>query len=128
MGITLSKEYGVNPSVLRCKCCGKEYGIGLFGTSIKDKKTGKTAEAPPYMYQGLCDDCKKVVHAGGLLIIEVRDGETGENPYRTGRLIGITEEARERMFKEVKSPICYMEHSTFEQLFGTCLSERNDGE
>lgn len=115
--INLSPKYGLNPSVLRCECCGKEYGIGLFGTGIKDKNTGKTVEAPQYMYQGLCDDCKKVVDAGGLLIIEVRDGETGKNPFRTGRLVGITKEVKERMFKDVNSPICYMEESMFNQLF-----------
>lgn len=115
--INLSSKYGLNPSVLRCECCGKEYGIGLFGTGIKDKNTGKTVEAPHYMYQGLCDDCKKVVNAGGLLIIEVRDGETGKNPCRTGRLVGITKEAKERMFKDINSSICYMEESMFNQLF-----------
>lgn len=117
-GITVSKEFGVNPSVTRCECCGKEYGVALFGTAWKDPKTGKTAEAPREVYQGLCDDCQKVVDQQGLLIIEVRDGESGNNPYRTGRITGITKEAKERMFKDVKSSICYMEQSMFTQLFG----------
>ena len=123
-GITLSKKYGVNPSVLRCECCGKEYGIGMFGAGIKDRQTGETVEAPHYMYKGLCDDCKKVVDADGLMIIEVRDGETGKNPYRTGRLIGITKEAKERMFKDLSSHICYMEHSTFSYLFDDALKSQ----
>lgn len=117
-GITVSKEFGVNPSVTRCECCGKEYGVALFGTAWKDPKTGKTAEAPREVYHGLCDDCQKVVDQQGLLIIEVRDGESGNNPYRTGRITGITKEAKERMFKDVKSSICYMEQSMFTQLFG----------
>ena len=58
-GIRVSKEYGLNPSVLCCECCGKEYGVGLFGTGIKDRRTGKTVEAPHKMSRGLCDDCKK---------------------------------------------------------------------
>ena len=118
MGLKLSKEYGVNPSVLRCEVCGKDYGIGLFGAAIKDKKTGKTCEAPHEMVHGLCEDCQKVVDQGGLLIIEVRDGETGNNPYRTGRITGITKQAKEGMFHNVNSNICYMEHTMFEQLFG----------
>ena len=117
-GITVSKKFGVNPSVTRCECCGKEYGVALFGTAWKDPKTGKTAEAPREVYQGLCDDCQKVVDQQGLLIIEVRDGESGNNPYRTGRITGITKEAKERMFKDIKSSICYMEQSMFTQLFG----------
>ena len=117
-GITVSKKFGVNPSVTRCECCGKEYGVALFGTAWKDPKTGKTAEAPREVYQGLCDDCQKVVDQQGLLIIEVRDGESGSNQYRTGRITGITKEAKERMFKDIKSSICYMEQSMFTQLFG----------
>ncbi|MBR1525108.1 MAG: hypothetical protein IJ640_13540 [Prevotella sp.] len=117
MGVRISKEFGVNPSVLRCVCCGKEYGIGLFGTAIKDKRTGRTVEAPPAMAHGLCEDCQKVVDQEGLLIIEVRDGETGNNPYRTGRICGITKEAKERMFHDVNSPIVYMEQSLYSQIF-----------
>ena len=44
--IRVSKQYGLNPSVTRCVCCGKEYGVTLFGTAWKNPKTGKTAEAP----------------------------------------------------------------------------------
>jgi len=117
MSIRLSKEFGLNPSVTRCECCGKEYGVAIFGTGIKDRKTGKTVEAPHYVYKGLCDDCQKVVDQDGLLIIEVRDGESGNNPYRTGRITGITKEAKERMFKDVSSHICYMEQTMFSQLF-----------
>ena len=116
-GIRISKQYGVNPSVTHCMCCGKETGLALFGTSWKDPKTGKTAEAPMNVSMGLCDDCKKVIESNGLMIIEVRDGEKGDNPYRTGRLIGITKEAKERMFKDVQSNICYMEQTMFSQLF-----------
>lgn len=115
--IRISKQFGVNPSVTRCVCCGKNYGVALFGTAWKDPKTGRTAEAPLEVYQGLCNDCQKVVDAKGLMIIEVKDGETGINPYRTGRLVGISKEAKERMFKNVHSPICYMEESMFSQMF-----------
>ena len=117
MGVTLSQKYGVNPSVTRCIACGKDYGVALFGTAWKDPKTGETTEAPRYVYQGLCDDCRKVVNQGGLIIIEVRDGETGKNPYRTGRMTGITKEAKERLFKDMQSNICYMEQTAFSQMF-----------
>lgn len=122
-GIRISKQFGVNPSITRCECCGKDYGIAMFGTSWKDPKTGKTAEAPREVYMGLCDDCKKVVESGGLMLIEVRDGETGNNPCRTGRVVGISKEAKERMFKDVNSNIAYMEQSMFTQLFGQHLEE-----
>lgn len=115
--IPLSKEYGLNPSVTRCICCGKDYGVAMFGSTWKDPKTGKTAEAPREVYQGLCDDCQKVVDADGMMIIEVRNGEAGPNPYRTGRVVGISKEAKNRLFKDVQGNISYMEESTFSYLF-----------
>lgn len=110
--IILSEEHGVNPSITHCECCGKEIGIALFGKLKGD------AEAPRDVYMGLCDDCQSVVDQDGLMIIEVRDGEKGNNPYRTGRITGITKDAKERMFKDIKSNICYMEQSMFEPMFG----------
>ena len=110
--IKLSPKHGLNPSITHCECCGKETGIALLGKLKND------AEAPMNIAMGLCDDCQKVINAKGLMIIEVRDGETGKNPYRTGRITGITKEAKERMFKDITSPICYMEHKLFEPMFG----------
>lgn len=113
--ITLSKKHGVNPSITHCECCGKEIGIAMFGR-LKDD-----AEAPRDVYMGLCDDCQKVVDQKGLIILEVRDGESGSNPYRTGRMVGITEEAKNRMFKDVGSSICYMEQTMFSKLFNKVI-------
>ena len=110
--ITLSPKHGVNPSVTHCECCGKEIGVALFGKLKGDK------EAPKDVFMGLCDDCQKVIDDKGLMIIEVRDGETGMNPYRTGRIVGITKDAKERMFKNINPPICYMEQSMFSPMFG----------
>lgn len=110
--ILLSPKHSLNPSITHCECCGKETGIALFG-----KLKGDT-EAPMHVAIGLCDDCKKVIDADGLMIIEIRDGESGKNPYRTGRIIGITKEAKEKTFKNISSPICYMEESMFSPMFG----------
>lgn len=110
--ITLSPKHGVNPSILHCMCCGKEYGLAMLGR-LKDD-----AEAPRDITDGFCDDCQRVIDQEGLMIIEVKDGETGKNPYRTGRLVGITKDAKERMFKNITSPICYMEQSMFNSIFG----------
>lgn len=108
--ITLSPKHGVNPSVLHCVCCGKDYGVALLGKLKGDK------EAPRDVYQGLCSDCQGVVSQGGAMIIEVKDGETGNNPYRTGRIVGVSKEFKER--NKIEHPVSYMEHSLFQQLFG----------
>ena len=111
-GIKLSAKHGVNPSITHCECCGKEIGITMFGKLKGD------VEAPRDVYMGLCDDCQKVIDQNGLMIIEVRDGESGKNPYRTGRIVGITKGAKKRMFKNVDSSVCYMEESMFGPMFG----------
>lgn len=108
--IELSPKYGANPSVCHCICCGKEYGVALLG-KLKDDK-----EAPKDIYSGLCEDCRGVIDKGGVMFIEVKDGETGDNPYRTGRVVGVSKEFKER--NHVEHSIMYMEESTFDSLFG----------
>lgn len=113
--ITLSKEHGVNPSVETCAICGKEMGVVLFGTSYKEN--GKTAEAPYKVCLGsICDDCKGVIGNGGIFFIEVRDGESGNNPYRTGRIIAVKESAVKNILKGYNK-VNYVEHSVWEKLF-----------
>lgn len=114
--LRLSKEYGVNPSVETCTICGKEMSVVLFGISYKDEN-GKTAEAPHKVCLGnICDDCKKVIEDGGIFFIEVRDGESGNNPYRTGRIIAVKESAVKNILKGYNK-VNYVEHSVWEKLF-----------
>ena len=121
--LRLSKEYGVNQSVETCAICGKEMSVVLFGASYKDEN-GKTAEAPHKVCMGsICDDCKNVIDNGGIFFIEVRDGEKGTNPYRTGRLIAVKEETVKEMLSEY-GKVNYMEHSLFEHYFGTFLPKQ----
>ena len=117
-GIILSPKHGVNPSITHCECCGKEIGIALLGKLKND------AEAPRDIYMGLCDECQKVIDQDGLMIIEVRDGETGNNPYRTGRIIGVSKDFKERY--NIKSYIMYMEQSAFSRLFDNYLNNKEN--
>lgn len=107
--ITVSPKHGVNPSVCHCIVCGKSYGVALLGMLKGDK------EAPKDIYDGLCEDCKGVIDKGGVMIIEVKDGETGSNPYRTGRVIGVSKQFKER--NHIEHSIIYMEETTFSELF-----------
>ena len=122
MSIRLSPKHGVNPSIMVCPICGKETGVALLGRLKGD------TEAPRHIPDRIpCPECRKVLDQGGHFIIEVRDGERGDNPYRTGRLVGITHEAAERLFTCRPVPsVAYMEHTTFEALFGT-LNDTNNG-
>ena len=122
--IIVSKEFGLNPSVQVCSCCGEEMGVLLLGTSYREN--GKTAKAPMKMVTGaICDKCKEVIKRGGVFFIEIRDGEAKlnpKNPYRTGRVIALKKEAVERIFpaNSVQS-INYMEHSVFDSVFDECM-------
>lgn len=116
-GIRLSKKYGVNPSVETCVVCGKDMSVVLFGTAYKDAN-GKTAEAPRQVCLGhVCDDCKGIIKQGGKFFIEVKDGSDHENPYRTGRVVALKEEAAKRIFGNPGN-INYLEETPFQQLFG----------
>lgn len=119
-GIVVSEKHGVNPSIAHCECCGKEIGIIMFGKLKGD------VEAPRDVYHGLCDDCQGVIDQGGVMIIEVRDGESGPTPYRTGRIVGCTKQFKERM--KIESPIVYMHATEFSQMFDEQLkkSESHD--
>ena len=119
--VRISKQFGVNPSVETCACCGKQFGVVLFGTSYMDVN-GKIAEVPMNVCMGnLCNDCKAVIEAGRIFFIEVRDGETGNNPYRTGRLVAVKEKVVQT-FLNSYGKINYMEHTMFESLFGRFVS------
>ena len=118
MGINISKQFGINPSVDTCFICGKETDVVLFGTSYKDKN-GKTAEAPRRVCTGkLCDNCQKVIDEGGIFFIAVKDGESGNNPYRTGQIGALKEEAVQRMFPDFPyKKINYIEETAYKQIF-----------
>ena len=36
--ILLSPKHGANPSVARCICCGKDYGVALLGKLKNDEE------------------------------------------------------------------------------------------
>lgn len=115
--ILLSPKHGLNPSLCCCQFCGKEYGIAFLGYMKDD------AEAPRHITNGVCGDCQKILDDGGLLCIEVRDGETGNNPYRTGRMVGLSKAAREKLGVDAEHPACYMPESVFSDLFGEHIAK-----
>ena len=108
--IKLSPKHGINPSVLHCIACGKDYGVAMLGKLKNDE------EAPKDIYRGLCDKCQSVIDQGGVILIEVKDGETSNNPYRTGRMVGLNKDFKER--NHLKAPIMYMEQHIFSSTFG----------
>jgi len=101
-------EDGSYIAMTKCFYCGESKDI-LLHQRFKDisEVNGKVADKEP------CPKCKGYM-AEGIMIIEVKDGESGDNPYRTGRLHVITEDAATRMFNGFdfsKQRVCFMEES-----------------
>ncbi len=72
-----------------------------------------------------CDNCKKIMEVG-VIFIGVKDGEQekkdNQNPYRTGQIIGIKEEAVKKMINEpllsqvLKSRVCFIEEGVLKKM------------
>lgn len=54
--------------------------------------------------------------AGNTILISVRDGEKGDNPYRTGRLCVMTSQGSSRLFKGKAPPLAFIEDTLWAQL------------
>jgi len=110
--LIISEKHGVNPCVLVCPICGQDSGVAMLGKLKGD------AEAPRQMADPQpCKRCAEAM-AKGVIFLSVRDGEGGKNPYRTGKLIGLTEEAAAKICDPKKSRVYFMEDSVWEQVFG----------
>lgn len=101
MSIRLSKKHGVNPSLIKCPICKKEYGIALFGRLKGDEEAPKTVEGD------LCDECKQKY----VTVIEVSRDDKGL--YKTGRCIYVP---KENVKKECPDNIAYMIDTDFKNL------------
>lgn len=113
--ITLHSKYGVNPSIEVCFICGDDTGNLLLLGANRGK------EAPMRMAAGhLCPRCQEVVDAGGVMLVEVRDGESAKrnaNPYRTGFIIGVKREAIDADAIG-KSPMAFVEENQMREMLG----------
>jgi len=110
MSLKPSNEHGVNPSVEVCRICGEDMGVALFGHITKkqaeamyeaglDVAQEAGVEAPRTVCLGnVCDQCKEWMKEG-VILISIRDGEEGENPYRTGKLAVVKDESIRRTMK-----------------------------
>ena len=107
--IKISPKHGLNPTIVVCEICGAELGVAILGKLKGD------VEAPKYSPQGLCDNCKKVIDSGGVLLLEVTDDSKEGNINRTGRVLGMSADYKTR--NNINSSIAYMTQSIFSELF-----------
>lgn len=85
--------------MMNCYFCNKPKGILL------DKKLRNTFQREQVVDQEPCDECKEYMKKG-IIMIGVKDGESGNNPYRTGEWFVVTEDFIKRAIKgELKKQI-----------------------
>lgn len=118
---TMNEEPKLECAVIKCFFCGKDKGLVM-----NKRLTKKCAEEIKQMrghaidYEP-CDECKALMEQG-IMFVSVRDGETGNNPYRTGKMCVIKEEAVKEfstpeMYEQVKKTrFAFLEDSIWELL------------
>lgn len=85
-----SEKHVTAPTVLTCPVCAEESGVAPPDRLANDR------EAPARsLDHGPCEQCVKYMEQG-IVLVSVRDGESGQNPYRTGRLCVVTKDFVER--------------------------------
>lgn len=96
----------------KCKC--SETDSGWTRETLKDDEKIESV--------GICKECKKMKELG-IIFISVRDGEEGENPYRTGKVCVLKEEAVKRFVtnptvleRVLKSRVTFIPEATWKLL------------
>lgn len=100
--ITLSKNYGLNPSIIICPICGKDIGIALFGHIKGDK------EAPKYVQGDLCDECKAKINDNQCFVVSVDENGMFKNCIIVNKDIFTI---------NIKEPMVFMKEAEFNVVF-----------
>jgi len=81
--------------MMQCFYCGEPMGVML------DRHLHNTLPREAVYNYEPCDACKALMRQG-VMLIEVRNGESGDNPHRTGRQWVIRDEAVKQIFQPPK--------------------------
>ena len=94
----------------QCPACGKVFDTGAL---LLDTRLRKQFDMKTVTGRSLCPDCNEKINDGFTILIVVKDGETGSNPYRTGELL--FHKAAEPANK-LPHPIMYIEESAAKEI------------
>ena len=115
------QENNLEVGLIKCFFCGKDKGLVMNTRLTKGcaeeikKMHGHAIDREP------CDECKALMKQG-IMFISVKDGESGNNPYRTGNMCVIKDEAVKNfispdMFEQVKkSRVAFIEDSVWDMI------------
>jgi hypothetical protein len=110
--IRLHSKYGVNPTIPVCFICGKDKNeVVLLGAAYKK-------EAPMHMCldKEPCEECQKMMKMG-VLLVSVQNGTDQNNPYRTGNICVLKQEAAKRLFNNIgDSRVAFIEDEAWDKI------------
>lgn len=94
--IRLSPKHGLNPAIPKCFFCMQDKNEVVIPGLLRGD-----VEAPRNAVWNMqpCDECAGLMKAG-IILVSVRDGESGNNPYRTGKFAVVTEDFIRRVILE----------------------------
>ena len=75
----------------------------------------------------LCPNCQSAVNKGGLIIVETKEEKAETVQDRTGRMVIVNKEYKERLLANSDNKDGYfrfMQKDLFERLFGEALKEK----
>lgn len=120
--IRLSPQHGVNPSLMVCYYCGEDKGIALMGLIRGKERSDPEAPRHVVLDKEPCDKCKEYMKEG-VILIEVRDGEHGDRPYRMGGYAVVRDDWIKRAIQPaelcadiLKKRVTFIETSTWDMI------------
>lgn len=83
-GIRLSKNYGMNPSIVKCFICREDTdALAILGALPGDM------QAPKYIINGdICDKCKSRINDGYVAVVEIENNNVDEINIKDVKLAG----------------------------------------
>ena len=119
--LELSPRYGVNAAIPRCFYCMQDKDHVIFVGRMRTAESDD-AEAPrdAYWDKVPCDQCKTLMAVGVMLVgADETLSDDLKNPYRTGNMVVVTEEAFRMMFRDhraIETRVTFIPHSVWLRL------------
>lgn len=128
MTLILDPQHGVNPSMLQCFYCMKDFGVALLGKqgakirkALADSGTdpgyGDERQAPRRVCldRRPCPECEGYMERG-IILISARDSDADEdNPYRTGAWVVVSEDFIRRVLSPEMAALLLEKRFSFVQ-------------
>ena len=99
-------------AMAKCFACGNDAHI-LIHTRFRNIQEAHNKVDPHHPF---CQQCADMMKAGNTILLSVRDGEKGENPYRTGRMCVMTPQGTARLFKGPPPTLAFVEDTMWANL------------